>query len=179
VRPFRRVRGKYTAGFEPVEVSVLADLVDQVRQLLAERSAQAPADPLVALTGMAVGPSEAPHDPALARLLPDFSKDDRELSAGLRSLREPDIIAAKDAAARAVLDSLPPGGGSVHLDEQQARSWIAALNDVRLALGVRLGISDDDQPPPDPDEDEAGAAMHATYRWLSLVQESLVDQMLG
>ena len=38
-------------------------------------------------------------------------------SAGLRVLHEPEVIAAKDAAAVRLLDTLPRGGGVVRLDE--------------------------------------------------------------
>ncbi|MGS0685224.1 DUF2017 domain-containing protein [Nakamurella sp. GG22] len=179
MRPFHRRFGRYVGWLEPAEASLIADLVDQVRQLLAARRTETPADPLAELTGMTVGPTTPPLDPAVARLLPDFHADDAELSAGLRVLHEPDLIAAKDAAAVALLDSLPRGGGQVRLDEDTAGSWIAALNDVRLALGVRLEITDDDALPPGVDDPEsAEAAMFATYRWLSAVQDSLVTALL-
>ncbi len=179
MRPFHRRFGRYTAWLEPAEASLIADLVDQVRQLLASRRTETPADPLAAITGMTLGPATPPNDPAVARLLPDFSADDAELSAGLRLLHEPSVIAAKDAAAVALLDSLPRGGGQVRLDQEAATSWITALNDVRLALGVRLEITEDDALPPgvsDPESDEA--AMFHTYRWLSAVQDSLVVALL-
>jgi hypothetical protein len=179
VRPFRRRFGKFVGWLEPAEASLIADLVDQVRQLLATRRTESPADPLAALTGMTVGPSTPPTDPAVARLLPDFHAEDTELSAGLRVLHEPDLIAEKDAAAVALLDSLPRGGGQVRLDEDNAGAWIAALNDVRLALGVRLEITEDDELPPGAqDPQSAEAAMYATYRWLSAVQDSLVTALL-
>ena len=179
VRPFRRRLGRYTAVFEAAEASLIADLVDQVRQLLAGRRSETPPDPLAELTGMTVGPSTPPTDPAVARLLPDFTTDDTELSAGLRELHEPEVIAVKDAAAVTLLDSLPRGGGQVRLDDVTATAWITALNDVRLALGVRLEITEDDVPPPGIDDPEsAEAAMYATYRWLSAVQDSLVTALM-
>ena len=179
MRPFHRRFGKYTGWLEPAEASLIADLVDQVRQLLAGRRTETPVDPLAALTGMTLGPSTPPTDPAVARLLPDFHAEDAELSSGLRVLHEPDLIAAKDAAAVTLLDSLPRGGGPVRLDDDAAAAWMAALNDVRLALGVRLEISEDDTPPPGVDvADSPQAAMYATYRWLSAVQDSLVSAML-
>ena len=179
MRPFHRRFGKYSASFESAEASLIADLVDQVRQLLAGRRAEAPSDPLAQLTGMTVGPDSMPADPAVARLLPDFHAEDAQLSSGLRVLHEPELIAAKDAAAVTLLDSLPRGGGAVRLDEESAAAWITALNDVRLALGVRLEITQDDTPPPGVDDPEgAPAAMYATYRWLSAVQDSLVSAML-
>ena len=36
-----------------------------------------------------------------------------------------------------MLATLPPGGGTVRLTEQDAQAWLRALNDVRLSLGVR------------------------------------------
>ena len=78
-----------------------------------------------------------------------------------------------------LLDSLPRGGGQVRLDDATATAWITALNDVRLALGVRLEITEDDVPPPGIDDPEsAEAAMYATYRWLSAVQDSLVTALM-
>jgi hypothetical protein len=179
VRPFRRRLGRYTATFEAAEASLIADLVDQVRQLLAVRRTESLSDPLVEITGMTLGPSTPPADPAMARLLPDFHAEDSELSAGLRVLHEPEVIAAKDAAAVALLDSLPRGGGQVRLDDVTATAWVSALNDVRLALGVRLEITEDDTAPPGTDDpDTAQAAMYSTYRWLSAVQDSLVSVLL-
>jgi predicted secreted protein len=48
-----------------------------------------------------------------------------------------------------------------------------------LALGVRLEITEDDELPPGAqDPQSAEAAMYATYRWLSAVQDSLVTALL-
>ena len=178
MRPFHRRFGKYSASFEPAEASLIADLVDQIRQLLADRRAEAPTDPLAQLTGMTMGPNSKPADPAVARLLPDFHADDAQLSSGLRELHEPELIAAKDAAAVKLLDSLPRGGGPVRLDDEAAAAWMAALNDVRLALGVRLGVTDDFEEvgnginPADP-----RAAYVWVYHWLAYLQESLVEAL--
>lgn len=179
MRPFRRRFGKYVGSFEPAEAALIADLVDQVRQLFSHRRSQGSDDPLVRLTGMAVGSSERPTDPALARLFPDFSADDADLSAGMRSLHEPSMLAAKDRAAVTLLDTLPRSGGQVRLDETTAMAWSQALNDVRLALGTRLEITDDEAVPPGAQEaDSPQAAMYSTYRWLSAVQDSLVTTLL-
>ena len=177
---FFRRRGRLVKTFGQPEVQLLADVVDQVRQLLAGRRAQASSDPLVAMTGMVSAPADPPTDPALARLLPDFARDDEELSAGLRMLHEPDLLAAKDSAAVALLDSLPLGGGTVRLTPEAAELWLSALNDVRLALGVRLGIVSDDRPPDldRPELDGAGQMMFEVYRWLSALQDSLVTALM-
>lgn len=180
MRPFRRRLGRYVATFEAIEASMLAELVDQVRHLLANRRAQAPADPLAQITGMSTGPATAPQDPVTARLLPDFHHDDPDLSSGMRLLREPDLIAAKDQAAVALLDSLPRGGGTVRLDGPTAEYWLRALNDLRLALGVRLEITDDDAEPEaaTADPGDPTYAMYMTYRWLSAMQDSLVTALM-
>ena len=114
---------------------------------------------------------------ALARLLPDFATDDADLSGGLRSLHEPELIAAKDAAAAVVLDTLPGAGGRVELTPDQADAWLAALNDVRLALGTALDVSEDmpdDLPPDDPRAGHLGV-----YHWLTYVQDGLVQSRMA
>ncbi len=176
---FRRRMGRLTLTLQPDEAQLLANVVDQVRQLLAQRRAEAPEDPLNSLTGMPTAPGSAPTDPALARLLPDFHRGDERLAGGLRVLYEPELIAAKDRAAVVMLDSLPLGGGTVRLTEETADHWLTALNDVRLALGVRLGIVGDDAEPDldQPELGETGAAAYGVYRWLSAVQDSLVTAL--
>ncbi len=177
---FKRQRGKVVAQLEPVEVELLADLLDQVRQMLAGRKDEAPADPLDAITGIQTAPSTAPADPVLARLLPDFHRDDETLAGGMRVLYEPGLLTQKDSAAVALLDSLPLGGGVVRLSEELAHSWTSAINDIRLALGVRLEISEDDGMPKldRPELDGAGEVMYNVYQWLTSVQGALVVALM-
>ena len=66
----------------------------------------------------------------------------RDLRA-LRSLHEPQIIDAKIAAAQRLVETLPAGGGRLELTEDDANAWIAAINDIRLALGTILGVGPD------------------------------------
>jgi hypothetical protein len=42
-----------------------------------------------------------------------------------------------------MLDTLPEAGGRIQLTNDQAHAWLKALNDVRLALGVRLGVTEE------------------------------------
>ena len=141
--------------------------------MLAARTDESPSDELAVLTGLRTGPSTRPDDRVLARLLPDFTCDDPDLAAGLRSLHEPALIEAKDAAAALVLDTLPEAGGRVELTRDQADTWLAALNDVRLALGTALDVDEempDELPPDDPRGPHLGV-----YHWLTFVQDSLVQ----
>ena len=92
-------------------------------------------------TGLRTGPSPTRRGcwPGAARL----QHRDTDLAAGLRSLHEPALIEAKDSAASVVLDTLPESGGKVELTPDQADAWLTALNDVRLALGTALDVSED------------------------------------
>lgn len=186
----RKGRGsslRICSQLDPHEVELLASMVGSMRELLTEREVSAPRDELSELTGIRVGHTEAPSDVTLGRLLPDFHRpdQDRELAAdvvngdvnsALRSVHEPHIIEAKLTAARVVLDTLPRGGGELALTEEQAMEWLTALNDVRLALGAMLGISEDtpDQLPPE----HPHAAHLDVYHWLTVMQELLVESLM-
>lgn len=172
-RSGRGAKVRLVASLEAQEAAVLRGLVSEVRQMLAGRVEDNPADELAVLTGIRTGPSTRPDDRVLARLLPDFTAEDADLAAGLRSLHEPALIEAKDAAAAVVLDTLPESGGRVELTPEQADEWLRALNDVRLALGTALDVSedmDDELPPDDP-----RAAHLGVYHWLTFVQDGLVQ----
>ena len=176
-RSGRGGRLRLVATLDAQESAVLRGLVDEVRRMLGARTAEQPPDELAELTGLRTGPSTKPDDPVLARLLPDFATDDADLSGALRSLHEPELIAAKDAAAAVVLDTLPGAGGRVELTPEQADSWLAALNDVRLALGTALDVSEDmpdDLPPDDPRAGHLGV-----YHWLTYVQDGLVQSRMA
>ncbi len=169
----RGAKLRLVASMDPQEAAVLRGLVGEIRQMLEGRSADNPADELAVLTGMRTGPSTRPDDRVLARLLPDFTSEDNDLAAGLRSLHEPALIEAKEAAAAVVLETLPEPGGRVELTVEQADAWLAALNDVRLALGTALDVSEEmpeELPPDDPRSSHLGV-----YHWLTFVQDALVQ----
>jgi hypothetical protein len=172
-RSGRGAKVRLVASLEAQEAAVLRGLVSEVRQMLAGRSDENPADELAVLTGIRTGPSTRPDDRVLARLLPDFTSEDADLAAGLRSLHEPALIEAKDAAAGVLLETLPASGGRIELTPEQADAWLAALNDVRLALGTALDVSEDmpDELPPD----DPRAAHIGVYHWLTFVQDALVQ----
>ena len=172
-RSRRGGRLRLVTTLDAQEAAVLRGLVDEVRRMLGSRSDEQPRDELEELTGLQTGPSTRPDDPVLARLLPDFATDDTDLSGALRSLHEPELIEAKDRAAADVLAGLPAGGGRVELTPAQGDVWLAALNDVRLALGTALDVSED--MPDDIDPDDPRAAHLGIYHWLTFVQDGLVQ----
>ncbi|MBO0832909.1 MAG: DUF2017 family protein, partial [Actinobacteria bacterium] len=82
------------------------------------------------------------------------------------------------ASAQVVLASLPPGGGEVRLTEPQCQHWLRSLNDVRLALSVRLGIKDEEEDLTENlDLDDPRSAYVWVYQWLAYLQESLLDAL--
>ena len=119
-----------------------------------------------------------PEDPALARLFPDAYADDPDASSEFRRYTEKDLRAGKVAAAKTVLDTLPEGGGRISLSQSEAQAWLRALNDIRLALGVRLGITEDMYEEMSRIErDDPRYGVLAIYDWLSGTQESLVHAL--
>ncbi|WP_448223190.1 oxidative stress transcriptional regulator AosR [Gordonia iterans] len=175
------------SNLESYECQLLASMVGSTSELLIERADSAPRDELTELTGIRTGHTTAPRDVTLGRLLPDFHRPDQEeapaagpvaadLNGGLRSINEPQIIDAKLTAARVLLDTLPADGGDVELTPAQADEWLTALNDVRLALGAMLGITDE---PHAPCADDPYAGHYDVYQWLTVVQELLVEALTG
>jgi Domain of unknown function (DUF2017) len=172
-RAGRGGRARLVATLDRQEAAVLRGLVEEIRRMLDARTEAHPRDELAELTGIVTGPSTRPDDPVLARLLPDFSTDDARLSGALRELHEPELIAAKNDAAAVVLETLPPAGGRVELTAPQADAWLAALNDVRLALGIALDVSEDMPDELPPDDPRAGHL--GVYHWLTYLQDRLVQ----
>ena len=58
----------------------------------------------------------------------------------------------------------------VDLDADGAERWIRVLNDLRLALGTRLGITEDDDD--ELDESDPQVAPRARYCWLTALQDA-------
>jgi hypothetical protein len=184
VAGFRAAPGGATARFAAAQATIIRDLVSQVAELVAtdmpDSGDAAPAG-AAADFALQLGVSDAtelPDDPVLARLLPDAYRDDPDASGEFRKYTEQGLRSAKVAAARTVLATLPPSGGKIRLSEPEAQAWLRSLNDVRLALSVRLGITEElDEAEPDPDPDDPRAAYLWVYQWLAIVQESLVEAL--
>lgn len=168
---------RFVSALEPHEAALLRNMAASVQEMLTDRQSSAPSDPLEQITGIRTGNSTPPADATMARLLPDFIKEERSDDVGaLRSLHEPQIIDAKIAAAQRLLDTLPDDG-RLELTEADAESWIAAVNDFRLALGTMLGVG-----PDGPDRLPSGHPMAThldVYQWLTVLQEYLVLGLMG
>jgi hypothetical protein len=162
------VTARFTAG----EADVLRQMVRDVLDLLGGPAAgtEEPLGTLCTVPGV-------PADPVLARLLPDGYRDDPQAADELRWLTESSLRAEKVRNAQAVLEALPAAGGAVTLaDDEAVQAWLRALNDVRLALGTRLEVSEEmdlsAEVAAEPDSARSYALM--VYDWLGWLQETLV-----
>jgi len=171
---FRATSGGVTARFAKPEAVVIRDLVGQVVELVAADRPAQDTDELAALVDMSDG-AELPDDPVLARLLPDGYRDDPDAAQEFRRFTESALRSAKVESAQTLLRTLPAGGGRVKLNAEQAEAWLRSLNDVRLALGVRLGVTDEfDGLNEDVEPEDPRHAYIQIYQWLAFLQESLV-----
>ncbi|MET0756908.1 MAG: DUF2017 domain-containing protein [Mycobacterium sp.] len=172
----------FRSALDSHEAALLETLVTSMLGMLEERESSSPADELEEITGMRTGNSQPPQDETMKRLLPDFyrsqtghpagSATTESLNSALRSLHEPEIIDAKRQAAQRVLQTIPQGGGRFELTEDDAHAWVAAVNDVRLALGTMLDIRPDG--PERLPADHPMAGHFDVYQWLTVLQEYLV-----
>jgi hypothetical protein len=182
---FRSTSGGVTARFAAAQAAIIRSLVGQVAELVGgDLPAEADADPhdssaagLAAQFGLSDS-TELPEDPVLARLLPDAYRDDPEASGEFRRYTEHDLRSGKLAAARTVLATLPSAGGRVRLSEPESQAWLRALNDVRLALGVRLGVTEEfDAEVGELSADDPRSAYVWVYQWLAYLQDSLLEAL--
>jgi hypothetical protein len=141
---------------EDHEAGLLRQLVDETRTLL---EAEVPrADPVVARLF-----PEAYDDPVQAKTYDDM------VGGELRS--------AKLHALDQVSDSLGPSGATaVRLTDDLTSAWLAWLTDVRLAVGTRLGVTEETMGAEiDPDSPEAPA--YSVLHWLGWIQESIIERL--
>ncbi|MFG2571090.1 DUF2017 domain-containing protein [Streptomyces sp. NPDC048481] len=191
--------GGAAVALDDVEISIIRSLAVQLLELIGPGPAEdASDDPLAEL--FAEGPTEPPADPVLRRLFPDAYTDpggaagargadeQKAHSAEFRRYTENDLRAGKRDNALTVVRSLDAlaaeaadaGGAVLKLSPQESQAWLRALNDLRLAIGSRLEITDEDDT--DllyrlPDEDPRKPMVMA-YLWLGGLQETLVTTLM-
>ena len=148
-RPLRRGRrGQFVVGLGADERALLASLPGQMRELLADRG-----------------------DPSLRRLFPPAysSPDDREYEEEYERLMADDLLARQ----REALDLLESTAQAEELSAEQLDGWLRALNSIRLLLGTRLGVTEDDEPDP------STSPQHGLYYFLGYLQECGLDSLVG
>ena len=142
------------------EVAVLRGLPDQLRTVL----------------------GEGEDEPVNRRLFPPAYLDvaDVERDAEYQRLMHDDLVEEKLANLDVVTGSLARGSASVRrwtveLTDEEAAAWLGVLNDLRLALGVRLDITEDYDGRVDDADPNAPAFRLLSY--LGWLEEQLLDAL--
>ncbi|MFI5101545.1 MAG: DUF2017 domain-containing protein [Actinomycetes bacterium] len=171
---FRRARGGAVTMTVPEdEAPVLRGLLEQLAELVAPAE-PLDDDPLAALVGIG-SQTGTPDDPVLARLFPDAYPDDQEAASEFRRYTESGLRESKQSNARTALATLDAPGTEHRLTDFEVQAWLGALNDLRLALGTRLDVTEDWHAQAAAlDPDDPALVLFSVYDWLSMLQELLV-----
>lgn len=174
----RHGENSYVAEFVESERDVLLNLIEQLIELLSERVDHGHEDPLAALVGITSHDSP-PEDEVLRRLLPNAYADEVQASE-FRRYTESTLRGKKQAHAMSMRMHLKASDdGIVDLDHDNANAWLGALNDIRLALGIRLKVDQNSSEQLEllaPDDPMRG--VFAVYTWLGWLQESLLSALM-
>jgi len=106
-------------------------------------------------------------DAGLARLFPSASPDDEGAAAQYEELVRPGLEEGKLGA----LQRVEATAGEERLGAQDAAAWLTGLNDLRLVLGTRLGVTEETY------ADEPEHPGLAVYGWLTWLQGELVEAL--
>jgi Domain of unknown function (DUF2017) len=117
-------------------------------------------------------------DDVTRRLFPDALDDPGE-AAKFRELVGDELRAGKLAAVEAIDGALgEDGSAELSLEASEVHGLLSVLTDMRLAIGTRLGVTEETmQTELDPSDPEAPAL--AVLHWLGWVQESVLSEING
>ena len=130
---------------------------------------------------------EAEDDPVRSRLFPRAYLDptQEESEREWQSLVHPELLRERIAAIDALLASLTRAterrtDAEIVLADGEPDAWLSVLNDARLALGTRLGVTEDTDLETHLSEasDDAEAAAYEVYAWLTWLEGDLVEALL-
>ncbi|QWW20179.1 DUF2017 family protein [Schaalia sp. 19OD2882] len=137
---FERAPGGYRASLDGDHSLLFQQLLREILLVLDDPGVSSPV--LAAIDEETDRP--APHDPALGHLLPSMSLEPQEAER-MRALTEDFLRAEKSSRLRRVRQEMSRArlaARPVWVDEDDVWDWLAALNDVRLALSGELGLED-------------------------------------
>jgi hypothetical protein len=162
----RRSRKGVLVELDAAEIELLRSLPEQLEPLLA-----APA------------PGIEATDPVRERLFPRAYLDPTEERAETewQALVHPELVREKTAALAKLTAGLAAAGdgpATLTLAADEVEAWIGALNDARLALGVTLEITEEFDPR-DLDASDPASQPYLVYDWLTWLQGSLVEAVIG
>lgn len=142
----RRADGTFAVRLSEDERALLAALVDQLDELV----------------------DVGPDDPLARRLFPVAYPDDEAREAEYRLLAGEELRSSR----RAALEVMRSTTQATVLTEDQVSAWLQSVNALRLVLGTRLDMQEDDDGTIDPDDPEANA--RALYHYLSALTDVIV-----
>lgn len=146
----RKRDGTFVQAFNPSIATLLVDLGEQLDQML---------------------DSDAPE---LRRLFPTAYAGDEEKDAGYQILARSSLTDQRRAAIATVKSTAE----NEVLTEDELTDWMALTNDLRLVLGTRLDVSEDDDES-DIDPDSAEAHLYEIYHLLGAVLHEIVGALSG
>ena len=168
----------FVAQFSDSEKEVLINLSQQIIELLAERVDHNDQDPLAAMVGITTHDSP-PDDEVLLRLLPNAYADGVDASE-FRRYTESVLRTKKQAHAMSIRTMLMSSeDGSIELNHDLANAWLGGINDIRLALGVRLNVEKNSHEELEllaPDDPMRG--VYGVYSWLGWLQGNLLQALM-
>ena len=109
-------------------------------------------------------------DPSIRRLYPTAYPDDPEREAEYQLLARTELVDHRQQ----VLDAMEASLGAKLLDDDQVNAWVQGINQIRLVLGTRLDV-DEDEPEFDPEAPDAPA--RAVYAYLAMLLDQFVDAL--
>jgi hypothetical protein len=146
-RPIRRTRhGRYTVNLGTEERNLLRILPGQMKVLLTDTD-----------------------DPDVRRLFPPAysSPEHQEQADEYRRLMTEDLLERH----RDALDVLERTADATELSAAELDGWMRSLNSLRLVLGTRLGVTEED------DVSLRMSGDHALYFFLGYLQECAVEAL--
>jgi hypothetical protein len=150
--PVRRSRrGGFDVKISGAEREVLETLPGTLRSILASRD---------------------DGDPVVRRLYPGAYLDDEAASREFDDVVHDDLLERRLAA----VETFERTVRASHLTEDELVDWLAALNDARLVLGVRLAVTEESTGADFAGDDETETAFEL-YRYLSYLEEHVVQAL--
>ncbi len=141
--------GTYSLNLREEERALISAIVPDLRGLLADD----------------------PNDEMLTRLFPTARPDDPEAEAEFRGMVRDELVTKRLSR----LDIVAELAEATVLDQEQLAAWMGAVNDLRLVLGTRLEVTEDDEYDDDPESDDPESVARSAYWYLGWLLEHLVE----
>ena len=150
--------GRVRLQLDEPEASLLRNLVSEMQMLLE---------------------ADVPDEDAVkTRLFPRAYEND-ENERGFRDLTASDLEKAKLDTLREVRDAIGISGDvEVELGPDDVGSWLRLLTDLRLAIGVRLDVTEETMEA-EIDPDDPNASAMSVLHWLGWLQGSILERLEG